>query len=105
MGLCAALAPGLPRRTQATLQDFSMDGGCFDRLARSLTNARSRRGALVALLGGVLGRRGIAEADAKKGKKPHGGRGTGGGKKTRPPCKKRTQGKCRKKRPDGTACP
>ena len=69
-----------------------MDAEQFDTLARSLTEGRSRRGALAAVVGGVLGVAGLAEAGAKK-------------KKPCPPCKKRKQGKCKKKLPDGTACP
>jgi hypothetical protein len=69
-----------------------MDAGRFDTLARSLTAARSRRGALAAALAGLLGMRGLDLAEARK-------------KKGCPPCKRRKQGKCKKKKPDGTACP
>ncbi len=66
-----------------------MDAARFDRLARSLTDRRSRRGALAAVVGGALGVAGLAETDAKK---------------SCPPCKKRKKGKCKKKLPDGTPC-
>jgi hypothetical protein len=68
-----------------------MDADRFDTLARSLTAARSRRGALAAALAGVLGTRGLNSGEAKK--------------KKCPPCKKRKQGKCKKKKPDGSPCP
>src|SRR5215213_1050363 len=67
-----------------------MDADRFDALSRSLTTARSRRGALASLLGGTLGLVGLAETEAKK---------------KCPPCKKAKNGKCKKNRPDGTACP
>jgi hypothetical protein len=67
-----------------------MDANRFDTLARSLTDRRSRRGALAAALAGGLGLASLAETDAKK---------------KCPPCKKRKQGKCKKKLPDGTTCP
>jgi hypothetical protein len=68
-----------------------MDADRFDALSRSLTRARSRRTALASLLGGALGLVALREVDAKK--------------KRCPPCKKRKKGKCKKKKPDGTACP
>jgi hypothetical protein len=46
-----------------------MDANCFDTLARSLTTTRSRRGALVTLLGGALGLLGLSDTAAKKGKR------------------------------------
>jgi hypothetical protein len=46
-----------------------MDAKEFDTLARSLTNPRSRRGALAAVVGGALGLVGLAETEAKKKKK------------------------------------
>jgi hypothetical protein len=52
-----------------------MDPSRFDTLARSLTEVRSRRGALSTLLGGALGLLGLADTAAKKGK------GSGKGKK------------------------
>jgi hypothetical protein len=45
-----------------------MDAARFDTFARSLTNVRSRRGALTALLGGTLGLLGLTGTAAKKGK-------------------------------------
>ncbi len=70
-----------------------MDGFDFDALTRSLTTAGSRRRALTGLVSGtlglVLGASVIEEAAAKK---------------PCPPCKKRKQGKCKKKKPNGTAC-
>jgi len=42
-----------------------MDPNRFDTLARSLTDARSRRAALASLLGGTLGLLGLAETSAK----------------------------------------
>jgi hypothetical protein len=68
-----------------------MDARLFDTLARAVTEARSRRGALAAVVGSALGVAGLAETDAKK-------------KKPCPPCKKRKKGKCKKKLPDGTGC-
>src|SRR5687768_15838555 len=66
-----------------------MDADRFDALSRSLTDARSRRTALASLLGGTLGLVGLTKTAAKK---------------TCPPCKKRKKGKCKKKKPDGSAC-
>ncbi len=68
-----------------------MDGFRFDTLARSLTRAGSRRAALTVVLGGALATRGLGTTEAKK-------------KKACPPCKKRKQGKCKGKKPDGTTC-
>jgi hypothetical protein len=68
-----------------------MDDSTFDILTKSLTVPGSRRRALAAALAGVLGTVGRGATDAKN--------------KPCPPCKKRKQGKCKKKRPDGTACP
>ena len=89
-----------------------MDAAHFDSLIRSLTTASSRRGALVAIFGGTLGLRGLAQPDAawaisgkckpmcaecKKCKK--------GTCKTSNSGKKRCkQGKCRARAP-GTPCP
>lgn len=72
-----------------------MDADRFDTLARSLTVAGSRRDALVATLGAVLGTvLGASSAERIAAKK-----------KPCPPCKKRKKGKCKKTLPDGTACP
>ena len=68
----------------------SMDADRFDTLSRSLTEFRSRRTTLASLLGGALGLVGLAGAEAKKKCQP---------------CKKRKNGKCKGKKPDGTACP
>jgi hypothetical protein len=71
-----------------------MDADRFDALSRSLTAFGSRRHALAAFLGGVLGSAVgaalIEEATARKRCSP---------------CKKRKQGKCKGKKPDGTPCP
>src|SRR4051812_26024409 len=48
-----------------------MDPHRFDGLARELTRARSRRGALAAVLGSALGLLGLAETTAKHKKKHH----------------------------------
>ena len=70
-----------------------MDGFRFDALTRALSSAGSRR-ALAAGFAGALGMLPrVAPDDAAARKKPC------------PPCKKRKQGKCKKKLPDGTACP
>jgi hypothetical protein len=53
-----------------------MDGSQFDTLLRGLTTARSRRGAVLGLLGGTLGLLGFSDTEAKKHKKKkkkHGG--------------------------------
>jgi hypothetical protein len=75
--------------------DTAMDGIRFDTLTRALTAAGSRRHAVTtALIGGLslaLGASSVEDAAAKK--------------KPCPPCKKRKQGKCKKKLPDGTGCP
>jgi hypothetical protein len=73
-----------------------MDGSAFDRLTKTLLESRSRRG-LSRLFGGLavggpLALLGAAESTAKKKKKPC------------PPCKKRKQGKCKGKLPDGAGC-
>src|SRR5215217_8689977 len=70
-----------------------MDGTRADTLARSLTAAGSRRGALAVLsgaLGLILGASSIDEAEAKK---------------KCPPCRKRKHGTCKRKKPNGTPCP
>jgi hypothetical protein len=54
-----------------------MDGSQFDTLLRSLTTARSRRGAVVGLLGGALGLLGLTDSEAKRKKKHHKKKGQG----------------------------
>lgn len=72
-----------------------MDTERFDRLTRYLTPAGSRRRALVAALSGALSLTLEASSVEEVGAK----------KKNCPSCKKRNkQGKCKKKKPDGTAC-
>src|SRR5215216_3508874 len=68
----------------------ALDADRFDALSRSLTDTRSRRGALAALLGSTLGLVGLDRTEAKK---------------QCAPCKKAKNGKCKKNKPDGTACP
>ena len=75
-----------------------MDESGFDALTRAFTNARSRRGALSALLGGTVGLLGLADTTARK----HGSHRTT--KKSCPPCQKRKHGKCRGKQPNDTVC-
>lgn len=58
-----------------------MDLDRFDRLTKSLTTSRTRRGALAALVGGSLGLLGLAATDAKKGK----GKGKGKKRKRKAP--------------------
>jgi hypothetical protein len=48
-----------------------MDGSQFDTLLRGLTTVRSRRGALLGLLGGAVGLLGLTEAKARHHKKKH----------------------------------
>jgi hypothetical protein len=73
-----------------------MDGSAFDRLTRNLTTGGSRRHALGGVIAGTLGLlSAITEQAAAKRKN----------KKPCPPCKKRKKGKCKGKKPDGTACP
>ena len=71
-----------------------MDAERFDSLVRFLSHTGSRRRALAAASGvfsGVVGAASVDEAAAKK---------------KCPPCKKRNkQGRCKKKKPNGTACP
>jgi hypothetical protein len=64
-----------------------MDAERFDTLARALTEARSRRGALTSLLGGTLGLLGLAGTAAKKKK----GKGKKGKGKKKPTCRDRTK--------------
>src|SRR5215207_9125031 len=61
--LDAVLAPGPHRRSQATPEVYGMDADRFDSLVRSLTGARSRRGALRGLLAGSLGLLGWSPAE------------------------------------------
>jgi hypothetical protein len=76
-----------------------MDESGFDALTRAFTNARSRRGALSALLGGTVGLLGLADTTARK----HRSHRTT--KKSCPPCQKRKHGKCKvNKHLNGTAC-
>ena len=49
MGLCAVLALGLHRRSQATSEDQAMKAIGFETPTRTLTDARSHRGALASL--------------------------------------------------------
>ncbi len=69
-----------------------MDEIRFDRLARTLTTAGSRRRALAALSSGL--------ALATGATSPH----ETEAKKKCPPCKKPKKGKCKGKKPDGTPC-
>ena len=69
-----------------------MDADGFDALSRSLGDARSRRRTLSLALSGTLTLLGLVDSDETTAKKKC------------PPCKKRKQGKCKKKKPDGTAC-
>jgi hypothetical protein len=62
-----------------------MDATRFDTFTRSLTEVRSRRGALAALLGGTLGLLGLAETAAKKGKRKGKGNGKKKGRNPSPP--------------------
>jgi hypothetical protein len=64
-----------PRQTRHRSPDRTrrgacrMDGSQFDTLLRGLTIARSRRGAVVGLLGGALGVLGLTKSEAKHKKK------------------------------------
>jgi hypothetical protein len=58
-----------------------MDSAHFDALTRQLTGSRSRRGALLGVVGGALGLVGLAESQAKGGGKGGGGKGKGKGHK------------------------
>jgi len=69
-----------------------MDPNRFDSLTRSLSTLGSRRRALAATLGSVVGTLGVTRTAAKKKKK------------SCLPCKKRKKGKCKGSLPDGTAC-
>jgi hypothetical protein len=67
----------------------------FDRLARSLSRVGSRRRTLAAALAAALGLLGASSGEDAAAKK----------KKPCAPCKKRNkQGKCKKSKPNGTAC-
>jgi hypothetical protein len=67
-----------------------MDDSRFDALARTFSHARSRRAVLGTLLAGTLGLFDLADATAKK---------------SCPPCKKRKNGRCTRKKPNDTPCP
>jgi hypothetical protein len=67
-----------------------MDGAQFDGLMRQVTTARSRRGALLGVLGGMVGLLGLTETDAKHKKKHK--KKKGGSLPVSPP-------------PSGPACP
>ena len=70
-----------------------MDARLFDTLSRMVSTAGSRRHAAMTAVGGVLALLGLAEPPEVAAKKKC------------PPCKKRNkQGKCKKKKPDGTSC-
>ena len=73
-----------------------MDTFQFDTLTRSLSAAGTRRRALAAALAGSLGLLGLVSSDVVSAKSAK--------KKPCGPCKKREQGKCKAKLPDGTAC-
>ena len=62
-----------------------MDGSQFDGFLRGLTSARSRRGAIVGLLGIALGLVGLTDTEAKHHKKKHKKRGGGGSPPASPP--------------------
>jgi hypothetical protein len=74
-----------------------MDGSTFDVLTRRFTMHLSRRTGLglLATLGGLRASAPDQTAAKKRGNKK---------KKPCPPCKKRKQGTCKKKKPDGTLC-
>ena len=72
-----------------------MDAGSVDSLARILSSITTRRGTLVAVLGGPLALLRVEAVGARNKKK----------KKACPPCKKRNEGKCKGTLPDGTGCP
>lgn len=69
-----------------------MDGSTFDTLTRTMTTAGSRRRAIGVLSAGTLGLLATRTEEAAAKKKPC------------PPCKKRKDGKCKKKKPDGRLC-
>src|SRR5215207_2778683 len=95
VGDWAVRAASLHRRiTEAGSEVVRMDGRHFDTLTRHLSARLSRRTSLslLASLGlSDLGAPDHAEAKRKK--------------KRCPPCKTRKKGKCKKNKPDGTACP
>lgn len=68
-----------------------MDASRFDAMTRSLTGDSTRRTLLGLLLGASSATLGVADAGAKKCKKPCG------------PCKRCRRGRCRRK-PNGTDC-
>lgn len=62
-----------------------MDGSQFDTLLRGLTSSRSRRGALLGLLGGAVGLLGLTKVEAKHKKKKHRKKGGGSPPVSPPP--------------------
>jgi hypothetical protein len=62
-----------------------MDGEQFDGLLRHLTSARSRRSAVMGLLGSGLGLLSLSEGEAKRHKKHHKKKKGGGGTPPNPP--------------------
>jgi hypothetical protein len=69
-----------------------MQTNAFDRVTHALSDSRSRRAALVGVLGGILGVPQLRVETARAKKKPCA------------PCKKRKKGKCKATLPDGTPC-
>jgi hypothetical protein len=67
-----------------------MDQNRFDALTRTYGTVRTRRAALSMLMAGTLGLFDLADATAKK---------------SCPPCKKRKNGRCTRKKPNDTPCP
>lgn len=90
-----------------------MDAERFDSLARIIGGERTRRVLLAAIAGfvptavweGTAWARKASKQAHKKGGGKKGGGKKGGKKKGCPPCKKRKQGKCTGKLPNGAACP
>jgi hypothetical protein len=66
-----------------------MDASHFDAIARTLRTLGSRRTLLGSALAGLFGIGTLDDGEARR---------------ECPPCKKRKKGKCKKKRPNGTAC-
>lgn len=83
-----------------------MDADHFDALAKSLSHGAIRRRVVPGLLGGALASllAGL-ETGARPKKSERERDRVSDEKKKCPPCKKRKKGKCKKKKPDGTACP
>lgn len=90
-----------------------MDDHLFDRLAQNVGQAMTRRG-VIAVLAGLVATV-VTEATAKrrhrtrKDRDKDARRGVQAAKKRKkkpcPPCRKRKQGKCKGKLPDGATCP